>query len=608
MYVSKLVMIVILVACACLPAFAEPFELDPVVVTATRTARPSSAVVSSVSIITAEEIALSGARNLAEVLRGSVGLHITDSGTPGSKTSVSIRGSEAGQVLVLLDGVRLNSAQMGMFDLGNLPVAVEDIERVEILRGPASALYGSNAMGGVVQIFTRKATSEPATRLSYSEGRHDTREVSFATSGTKGDLRYQLGAAREHSNGYRDNSEFDQTTLNAAVGFTLPGGYDVNFSGYQLDKDTEIPGPTYWLTPEANQQDEVTHLALALTGPVGPLKILARPTYSRHRNDFENSDPYDPQDDRHTLETIGIELQGEMTEGRHLLVVGGDYYRDDLDSTANGEVDQDRWALFGQYEFQYSSRLAFLLGLRHDAHSDFSDETSPRAGARFNLTDSTRLRISGGKAYRAPTLNDRFWPDTGWVKGNPDLDPETSWEYEVAVDQELGQLGRITVAGFDRYVDDLIKWAPDQNWVWTPTNLTNARILGAEVNVTLRPASLLGMGLNYTYLHPQDRDTDEYIVGKLRHEVNGYIEVGPAWDAILRLDGSYYNYYEDPMRTSNDSFAVFDATLTKTLLVGATTELELTLAVKNLLDKDYEDTPGFPMPPRQWFAGVTANF
>lgn len=608
MYGLKLVIVALLAVCAALPAFAAPVELEPVVVTATRTARPSSEVISSVTVISAEEIALSGAKNLTEVLRGSVGLHITDSGTPGSKASVSIRGSEAGQVLVLLDGVRLNSAQMGMFDLGNLPIAVADIERVEILRGPASALYGSNALGGVVQIFTRKATTEPVTRLSYTEGRHDTREASFSTSATKGDVRYQLGASRGHSSGYRDNSEFDQAIFNAMVGFALPGGFDVSISGYQLDKDVEVPGPTYWLTPEANQKDEVTHLALALTGPVGPLKISARPVYSRHSNEFENADPFDPQDDKHILETVGIELQGELTEGRHLLAGGGDVYRDDLDSTANGDVDQDRWSLFGQYEFQYSPRLALQLGLRYDAHSDFSDEASPRAGARFNLTDSTRIRVSGGRAYRAPTLNDRFWPDTGWVKGNPDLDPETSWEYEVAVDQDLGQMGRVSLTGFDRHVDDLIAWAPDQNFVWQPTNLTDARVWGTELEVFLRPASLLGIGLNYTYLHPKDRDTDEYIVGKLRHEMNGYVEMGPVWDATLRVDGSYYVYYDDPTRTSNDSFAVFDATLTKTFLVGAATEMELTLAVKNFLDKDYEDTPGFPMPPRQWFAGVAAHF
>jgi outer membrane cobalamin receptor len=557
---------------------------------------------------------LSGAKTLAEALRKSVGMHVADSGTPGSKASVSIRGSESAQVLILLDGVRLNSAQLGMANLSDLPVAIEDIERIEILRGPASALYGSSALGGVIQIFTRKTTTEPVTRLSYSESRFDTREASFSTSGSKRDVRYQLGASRGHSSGYRVNSEFDQSTFNATVGFALPGGFDFSASGYHLDKDVEVPGPTYWLSPEAKQRDEVTHLALTLTGPAGPLKILARPIYSRLRNEYRDPLSSPPTDDRHTLKTLGLELQGEMTEGNHMLVVGGDFYRDDLDSTKDGEVDQERGALFGQYEFQYSSRLAFLLGLRYDAHSDFNNEASPRAGARFNLTDSTRLRVSGGRAYRAPTLNERFWrEEVFWMYGNPDLDPETSWEYEVAMDHEFGQSGRVTVAFFDRYVDDLLNWYYDKETFVTQTkNLEDARIYGAEMELYIRPTNLLATGLNYTYLHPKAKDPytfkREYIPGKARHEAKGYVEVGPMWDTTFRFDGSYYVYYSDSRRSTNDSFAVFDATVTKAFLLKSQVEMELAIGVKNLFDKDYEDDPGFPMPPRSLFASLTAHF
>ena len=592
---------------ATLPAFAGAPQLDPVVVTATRTARPSSQVISSVSVITAEEIALSGAVNLAEALQGSVGIQVTGNGTAGSKASLSIRGSEAGQVLVLLDGVRLNSPQVGMFDLSNLPVSVKEIDHIEILRGPASALYGPNALGGVVQIFTRKPAGEPLTRLSLSEGRFENRRAGFSTSGAKENFSYRLGAAKEHANGYRDNSEFDATTLDGRVGLALPGGFAVSLAGYYLDKDLEAPGSTTFPSPEARQEDAVTHLALDLSGPVGPVRVLARPVYSRHRNDFRNPDPFDPQDDRHILETFGIEVQGEAATEFHSLVLGSDFYRDDLNSSANGQEDQDRWSAFGQYEFRPLSRLTLLLGLRYDAHSAFRDEASPRAGAQLQLTGSTRLRLSAGRAYRAPTLNDRFWPDTGWVKGNPDLEPETAWEYEAALDQGLGRIGRFTLTGFDRYVNDLIAWAPDAGGVWRPANLTDARIWGGEAEVSLRPMRLLGVGGNYTYLHPRDRDTDAFIIGKLRHQANGYLELGPVRDATLRLDGYYYNYYAEPMRTSNN-FVVVDATLTKVFLLGSGIEMELTLAVKNLLDKDYEQTPGFPMPPREWVAGLTAYF
>ena len=610
------VMVVLLAAFSALPAFAEPVALDPVVVTATRTARPSSEVISSVTVITAEEIAVSGAKTLAEALRGSVGLHIRDSGTPGSKASVSIRGSESAQVLVLLDGVRLNSAQFGMANLSDLPVAIEDIERIEILRGPASALYGSSALGGVIQIFTKKATSEPLTRLSYSEERFDTRAVNFSTSGTKENFRYQLGAGRGHSNGYRDNSKLDQTTFNATIGYALPAGFDLSFTGYQMEKDMETPGSVFSPTPDANQDDEVTQLSMAITGPAGPVKLFVRPTYSRHRNAFVN--PKYWEDDRHILETFGLELQGEIASGKHLLVIGSDFYRDELDSTsAIGQVDQDRWALFGQYEYQYSPRLALLLGVRYDAHSEFDNEASPRVGARFNLTDLTRIRVSAGRAYRAPTLNDLFWPNHPiWGGGNPDLDPETSWEYEVAVDQTLTKSGRFTVAFFDRHAKDLIVWGPKM-----PENVRDARIWGVEAEFYLRPTDLLGFGLNYTYLHPKDKDTGEYLDRKTRHEANAYVELGPLWDTTLRLDGKYYDnyrYYEDDYSDYPNiikvkapkpkEYAVFDLTATRPIALNSAVELELTLGVKNLFNKDYQEDFGYPMPPRRLFAGLTAHF
>jgi outer membrane cobalamin receptor len=550
----KLAMVALLVACSASPALAEPVELEPVVVTATRTARPSSEVISSVTVITAEEIALSGARTLAEVLRKSVGVHVKDNGPRGSLATLSIRGSTAEQVLVLLDGVRLNSAQDGMFDMSNLPVAIADIERIEILRGPASALYGSNALGGVIQIFTRKATSEPMTRLSYNEGRFSTRDGSFATSGTKGDIRYQLGASRGHSDGYRDNSELDQTTFNAMIGYSLPAGFDLSVSGYQSDKDSEVPGKAGSLPLGANQQDDISYLALSLSGPVGPFKVTARPNYSRQRRDYQI--PAYGLDYRHIVETYGIELQGELAKESHLLVIGGDFYQDELDSTGmDDKLDQERWSLFSQYEYQFSPRLTFLLGLRYDVHSEFSNEVSPRAGIKFDVTDSTRLRISGGRAYRPPILNDLYWPYSSFPlydnriyqeMGNPDLDPETSWEYEVAIDQKLGQIGRLTVAFFDRYVDDLITWYPPNEFVldgftyevWQPKNVNDARIYGAEVEAYLQPAKLLGVGLNYTYLHPKDRKTGDYLTGRARHEANAYVEVGPLMDTVLRLDGS----------------------------------------------------------------------
>jgi vitamin B12 transporter len=161
---------------------AEISTLEPVIVTATRFAQPASQIPASTTVISADQIAASGARDLGEVLRDVVSLDVSSNGPRGATAFGKIRGSSAEQVLVLLDGVRLNSEQNGTFDLNSLPVTLKDIERIEIVRGPASALYGSAASGGVIQIITRKAESKPLTIANWNEGSHDTRNFGLSQS------------------------------------------------------------------------------------------------------------------------------------------------------------------------------------------------------------------------------------------------------------------------------------------------------------------------------------------------------------------------------------------------------------------------------------------
>lgn len=588
-------------------ASAEITTSDTVVVTATRTPREVTQVTSSISVITAEQIAATGATRLEEVLRDNVGLQIVSNGPSGAIASPSIRGSESSQVLVLLDGVRLNSTQNGQFNLSNLPVALDDIERIEILRGPSAALYGSNALAGVIQIITQKPEDEPISRISWTEGRFDTRKLSASTAHKFDRLRFRFGAQHEESDGYRDNSDLDADSFNGLVGVDLGSGYDLELSANHLDKELGVPGSTAFPSPEARQWDKNTQTAVTLTGPAGPLSFNLKGIYDRKRSEYKDPGGWFPTHDTHLLKTHGTELQLANTEGPHSLMFGGDFYHDKIESTANGEQEQDRWSGFAQYELKPISWATLLLGLRYDDHSDFDSETSPRAAAMFALSDSTQLRLSAGKAFRAPTLNDRFWPDTGWTKGNPNLVPETAWEYEVAIDQQLQQLGDISLALFLRDAEDLIEWADDGTGAWTPSNVSDARIWGIELGTNLRLHEKLATGANYTYLHPKNETTDGYITGKARHQAHMFFDIGPFHDTRLRLDGRYRYYYPEANRDDESHF-VFDATLTRPFIVGDSLELEFQLSAKNLFDEDYEENVGYPMPPRQIFAGFTAYF
>jgi outer membrane cobalamin receptor len=581
--------------------------LDPVVVTATRTAQPSSQVAAAVTVITAEQIAKSGATSLAEVLRGRVGLQLVANGSNGALATPSIRGSEAAQVLVLLDGLRLNSAQNGLFDLSNLPVSLAEIERIEVLRGPASALYGSNAMGGVIQIFTRTPDAVPLNTLAWSEGSHNSRSLSFSTSGKKDRLRYRLGVGGDKSDGFRENSDQDQTTLDALFGLELEGGFDLQLSAYYLNKAVGVPGSTDFPSPYARQGDENGQVALTLAGPVGPVAFSVRGIYLRQRNTFKDPGAFFPSDDRHLVETFGAEFQGESRKGSHHLLFGGDFYQDDLASSSSGHQSDERWSGFVQDELELTSWARFLLGMRYDAHADFANELSPRAAASFSLSASTKLRASVSRSFRAPTLNDRFWPDTGWSKGNPDLNPETAWEYELAVDQGLGHWGDFGLSLFRRDAQDLIDWQEDSNFVWSPVNVNKARIWGVEAELDLRLNRMLGTGGNYTYLHPKDLDSGEFLEAKPQHQANLYFEIGPIWNTHLRLDGRYVQHYARATGEIN-RYSLVDAGLSRPFVFGNGLDLEVKIALKNLFNQEYAIKAGYPMPKQELFVGVTAYF
>lgn len=588
-------------------ASAEITTTDTVVVTATRTPREVTEVASSISVITADQIAATGATHLEEVLRKSVGLQVSSKGPAGAVASPSIRGSESGQVLVLLDGVRLNSTQNGQFNLSNLPVSLADIERIEVLRGPSSALYGSNAMAGVIQIVTQQPEDEPLSRISWTEGRFETRKLSASTAQKYEYVRFRLGAQHEESDGYRENSDFEADSFNGLIGVDLGAGYDLKLTANYLDKDLGVPGSTAFPSPEARQWDKNSQTAMTLTGPTGPFDFVLKGIYDRKHSEYKDPGGWFPVHDTHLLKTRGTELQLATAKGPHSLMFGGDFYHDKIDSTANGDQEQDRWSGFGQYEIKPLSWATFLLGLRYDNHSDFDSETSPRAAAILVLSNSTQLRLSAAKAFRAPTLNDRFWPDTGWTKGNPDLIPETAWEYEIAIDHQLKQIGNISLAMFLRDAEDLIEWAPNDTGVWTPSNISDAEIWGVELSTNVRLHKLLSTGANYTYLHPKNETTDDFIVGKARHEAHLFLDIGPFQDTRLRLDGRYRYFYPEETR-NDDSYFVFDATLTRPFIIGDNLELELQLSAKNLFDEEYEESVGYPMPPRQIFAGLTAYF
>ncbi len=598
----------IIVLCALLvtaaPLLAEVVKLDPIVVTASRTAQSISEVPASITIITQKDIVNSGSTTLAEVLQHEVGVQIVNNGSLGSVASLSIRGSEAAQVLLLIDGIRMNSAQNGQFDLSQLPIVLEQIERIEILRGPASNVYGANALGGVVQIITKKASDSPLTTLSWKQSRWDTRQLSLTAAQTISNVSFRLGLSDAESYGYRENSELDQQSIDAAVKIALPYKFSLDFSTFHLNKETGVPGKTSLPSPYANQEVRDSLYNLTLKGPLGNSELQARGTYQRNHLHYVN--PNNSEDDTHLIKTRTLELQDTLSLGWSDILIGGEARNYQLESTANGRHEQDDFALFGEINAQLTEKIKAALGMRYDKPSDYSSQVSPRAALLYRLNDKTKLRATVGISYRAPSLNDLYWPDTGWTAGNPYLDPETAIEYEIGADHNFNNSDSLSFALFLREVEDLIDWAPDAGGKWTPSNVTDAQIYGAEIKGNWAATDFITLAGNYTYLHAVNKTTDEFVNTKPRHQLHGSIDLGLWEKTFLRLQGQYLKYYEKPDRDTN-MYAVFDATL-KRSFATSNFDLEGSLGIKNIFDREYEVNEGYPMPGRALFVSLTALF
>jgi outer membrane cobalamin receptor len=212
------------------------------------------------------------------------------------------------------------------------------------------------------------------------------------------------------------------------------------------------------------------------------------------------------------------------------------------------------------------------------------------------------------RSYRAPTFNDLYWPATGFTEGNPNLQPEKAWCYELGGEKRFGDLAVVKVTGFYRDVTDLILWAPGSDFVWRPSNIQSAQIWGAETEVVFYPWKGLSIPLNYSYLYPRDQSTGEPITNKPKHIINAGVEYITSFGLKSSLKGRYVQYYVNDTSTLNQDYFFLDARLAYEFKIYQKFKGEGFLSLTNALDRDYQINEGYPMPPRSLNGGVSFGF
>ena len=579
-------------------ADTEATELSPVVVTATRTAQTADETLASVTVIDRDEIERRQARSFQDLLRGTAGVELSNNGGPGRQTSLFLRGTNFNQTLVLIDGVKVGSATTGATAFQDIPVS--QIERIEVVRGPRSSLYGSEAIGGVIQIFTRKGGGPLTPQLSLGGGSYDTYNASGGLSGGDDNGWFNIYGSYENTNGFNacngeppflgcgtiepDRDGYRNLAGSARAGYRFRNGTELDISWLGTKAHTEFDGDF------VNQTDTLQQVFAGklLVSPLPGWDVALSAGHS-----VDNSDNLKDGRFQSSFDTTRdvVSVQNNVYVGRKQTVtVGLDYQRDRVGGSENYTVDsRTDWGLFGEYLGNFAGH-DLHASLRRDDNEQFGAYTTGNAAWGYTFGNGLRVTASYGTAFLAPTFNDLYFP----LYGNPNLKPEESRSLELGLSRTQGW-GRWSLNAYQTKIDDLIVARPPD---FVPVNFDKARILGLEAIVSAR-LSAWDITTNLTLLSPVNQSPGNNNGNLLprRSEQSFRIDADRAFGRF-RVGASLYvegRRFDDPANSIRlDPYA----------LVGLRVEYSLTTAwrlqgrIENLLNENYETVAYYNQPGR----------
>lgn len=570
---------------------------EEVVVTATRVPQRLSQSNQHVTVITAAEIAAGGYQSVAEVLRSRGGVEITMSGGPGQPSAAFIRGAEPRHTLVLIDGLRAGSATAGGTALEHIPPG--QVERIEIVPGPMSSVYGPDAIGGVIQIFTRRAAGASARLEAGSFG---TRGLSGAWGRRIGTTEVSLSAGALESAGFDagrptlpfgqhhpDADPYRNHSLSARVDHDLGAGRAVGFTAFYANGRTDFDaGPA---THDVNDQ------SLGSYAVYGRARVAAGWTsWLRAGNSRDSSVTAGAFPNVFRTDQRQATWQNEFAVPGGLLVGGVEYLDQRVRSdVAFKQASREIASAFAGYRGDHEGH-ALQLSARRDDNSQFGARTTGSLGYSYRLAPAWRVRAGAGTAFKAPTFNDLYFPDQPpFFFSNPGLRPERSRSREAGFDYETARQ-RLAVTAFQTRIADLITVFTDPTtFVSTTQNIGRARIEGLEAAYHGRLGEWLGRA-QLTLQDPRDEDTGAQLRRRAkRHGVIGAERRRGAWrhGAELVASGGRYDSTTAAPGTRLHGYGIVN------LIAGYALARDWTLNARwnNVFDRDYElvqffNTPG----------------
>lgn len=583
--------------CLPLPLLAaerdDALKLPDVLISANRQVESRTATSAANTVFTRADIDRLQPSSVTDLLTRVPGVQVAPTGGRGSLPGIFIRGTKAAQSLVLVDGVRIANATSG--DSGLQFLDVDQIERVEVLRGSRSAVYGSDAIGGVIQIFTRRSSGPGLQpRLRLAAGSNQTFQRSLGLSGGNGATRFNLGASLDETAGIdstgpsfasdSDHDAYRNKSLNLSLSHTFNERFEAGLNLLDSRGRSEYDNPygrldeVTWLS---YPQQSYTDFSVSSLGSWFDAQLNdtwhSRLELGHSENRDDKRDKLSDQRFIYNTYRDQVTWQNDLTFDDHnQLMLGGDWYQDRFHGTANFSEDS-RWnrAAFAQYRFT-GKRFSSELGVRHDRNQQYGDQTSWNASLTVPLNPRNDVLVSYSEGFRAPTFNDLY--DVQY--GNPDLRPEHSKSYELQWRSQLASHTRLEASLYRTDLRDAINYDPTLR---RPGNVDSARINGLELSLLQEWADWTSQ-LGVSMIDPRDRESGHTLQRRARRTLNLDLDrqferfsVGASWQVV---SGSY----DDP--SNNERIGGYG-------LIGLrggirlTEDVKLELKLDNLLDKQY---------------------
>lgn len=619
---------------------------DEIVVTATRVATPAERTGSSVAVITAEDIERRQYRSVGDALQSVPSLGVVRSGGGiGKLTNVFSRGSETNHTLVLLDGIELNdpSNTDGLIDLSH--IYIRDVERIEVVLGPQSTLYGSDAIGAVIQIFTKQGSAKPSTDLEAEVGSFGTFNQYAGTRGSAGGFTYSanlqhtdtdgvsaLGDRFRQADGTLDEDGHENYNASLRLGYTASDALRFDLSTRYLHTENDLDLNNSYMSDDSDSAGDADQWFLGfnthLTSLDGRLEQRLGLSYSaidrKDRDDPDASNPDDYSREHNRGWKRKIDLQNDFYGfDAHILTLGleteQDVVRSSVDTdfmdffgspaniTSSTRADVRNNAIYLQDQLQITDALSSTLGVRSDDHDNFDRETTYRLALAYRLSATdTLLRGSYGTGFKAPTANQLYGQSVtsfSLFTGNPDLKPETSKGWEIGADQEFAaQDVRMGLTYYRNRIQDLIVFTSDWS---TLENLGSVDTSGIESYVHWDPTERLSLQLDYAHTRAQDRVTGFELRRRPLNKATLELDYQATAKLGLHAETLYIDrrYDTDAMtgaRLLRPSYALTNVAAQYQI----DPQWQYFLRVNNLFDRDYEEPDGFEQPGIGVFTGV----